>query len=72
MEGGCVECRACERASPMNLAIVGQRRDDTTLPLPGCLIADGIPVSARVKVMPAPVMGQFEDARAMSTPVVGE
>jgi len=56
----------------MNLAIVGQRRDDTTLPLPGCLIADGIPVSARVKVMPAPVMGQFEDARAMSTPVVGE
>ena len=56
----------------MNLTIVGQRRDDGILPLPGCLIADGIPVSARVKVMPAPVMGKFEDARAMPTAVVGE
>jgi len=72
MDDGCVECRACEQACPMNLTIVGQRRDDGILPPPGCLIADGIPVSARVKVMPAPVMGKFEDARAMPTAVVGE
>jgi len=56
----------------MNFALVGPRRDGGILPLPGCLIADGIPASARVKVMPAPVMGQFEDARAMPTAVVGE
>jgi len=37
MEDGCVECRACEQACPMNLTLIGRRRDDTTLPLPDCL-----------------------------------
>jgi len=36
MDRGCIECRACERACPMNLTIVGQQ-EDGVLKLPDCL-----------------------------------
>jgi polyferredoxin len=36
VDDGCVECRACERACPMNLAIVGQATGGR-LDLPDCL-----------------------------------
>jgi ferredoxin-type protein NapH len=36
MDEGCVECRSCERACPMNLKIVGQEKDGA-LRLPDCL-----------------------------------
>jgi len=37
MADGCVECRTCERACPMNLEIVGQRKDDGRVNAPDCL-----------------------------------
>jgi polyferredoxin len=37
MADGCVECRTCERACPMNLSIVGQRMDDGRVDAPDCL-----------------------------------
>jgi ferredoxin-type protein NapH len=37
MDEGCIECRACERACPMNLVIVGQRREDGTVDARDCL-----------------------------------
>ncbi|UCC69668.1 MAG: 4Fe-4S binding protein [Armatimonadota bacterium] len=36
LEKGCVECRSCEQACPMNLAIVG-RENDGRLDLPDCV-----------------------------------
>ncbi|HUU54534.1 MAG TPA: hypothetical protein VMY87_06395 [Armatimonadota bacterium] len=44
----------------MNFAIVGQRRDDATLPLPGSLAADGIPVSAACQGHASAGNGQIE------------
>jgi len=37
MADGCVECRTCERACPMNLEIVGQRQEDDRVAAPDCL-----------------------------------
>ncbi len=37
MADGCAKCRACERACPMNLKIVGQRQEDGRVDAPDCL-----------------------------------
>jgi ferredoxin-type protein NapH len=37
MDKGCVSCRSCERACPMNLKIVPENRAEGNLALPDCL-----------------------------------